>query len=209
MSKQRKSQRRRVRRPTREQVNDRSLYVFTEGKRTEKDYISHWYRKHRDQVHVVIDTFHGSPLRLVDEAIKQRDQDQREEKRGRGRVYDEYWCVFDRDSHEDFDEAVATAEANGIKVAHSNPCIELWFVLHFKHEARWLHRRDAQRESKRRLNCDKHLSLRALELLDDNFDGAKGRALQLDNWHDGNESPPRSNPSSSVWELVEGIADGA
>ena len=173
---------------------------------TEKDYVEHWYRKFRHSVLVAIDSFHGSPLSLVEEAIKQRAQDQREEKRGRGCARDEYWCVFDRDSHEDFDQAIATAEAEGIQVAYSNPCLELWFVLHFEDQGRWIHRDDVQKVSKRLLKCEKRLTPEALESLDESFDNAKRRALQLDSWHEGNDSPPRSNPSSSVWELVERIS---
>lgn len=208
MSKQRESQRRRVRKPTRGRQDDRSLYVFVEGKRTERDYVNHWYRKHRDQIRVVIDKFHGSPLRLVEAAIKRRDQDVRDEKRSRGRAADEYWCVFDRDEHQDFDEAIAVAAASGIKVAHSNPCLELWFILHFRDQTAWIHRHDAQDESEQLLRCDKRLTPDALESLDESFADARRRARQLDEWHEGNDSPPRSNPSSGVWGLVERIAHG-
>lgn len=207
MIQRRESQRRRSGTSTTGRVADRSLYVFTEGRRTEPDYINHWFRKHRDQVVVTIDGFHGTPLRLVEEAIKQRKQDMRDQERGRGRVADEYWCVFDRDEHDDFDDAVMAAAAQDIKIAYSNPCIELWFVLHFEGGTGWIHRSKVQKDSKRLLKCDKHLSQQALELLDDGFGDAKHRALHLDSWHAGNGSPPRSNPSTSVWRLIDRISD--
>lgn len=188
-------------------MTERSLYVFTEGRRTEPDYIKHWFRKHRDQVIVTIDDFHGTPLRLVEEAIKQRKQDQRDQRRGRGRARDEYWCVFDRDEHPHLNVAFDAAAANGIYVAFSNPCIELWFLLHFRGGTGCIHRRKAQEDSGRLLKCGKHLSRQALELLDDSFDDAKHRAQQLDSWHSGNGSPQRSNPSSSVWKLIDRISD--
>lgn len=207
MTRRRQSQRRRTGKPSTEPATDRSLYVFTEGRRTEPDYINHWFRKHRDRVLVTIDEFHGTPLRLVEEAVKRQEQDQRDQRRGRGRAHDEYWCVFDHDEHPRLNEAFDTAAANGVHVAFSNPCIELWFLLHFEGGTGSIHRRKAQKDSKRLLKCDKHLSRQALELLDDNFGDAKRRALQLDNWHEGNDSPPRSNPSSSVWELIDQISD--
>ena len=43
---------------------------------------------------------------------------------------DQVWAVFDRDEHERYEEAVLSCEANGIGVARSNPCFEVWLVLH-------------------------------------------------------------------------------
>ncbi|MDE0136893.1 MAG: RloB family protein [Acidimicrobiaceae bacterium] len=207
--KRRRSHRRTVRlQPGRAPADRKQIYVFVEGD-TEKDYLEHWHRRFRADVHVVIDDFRGSPRRLVEEAAKQRKQDVRDERRSRGRVADEYWCVFDRDEHQDFDEAIAVAAASGITVAHSNPCFELWFILHFRDQTAWIHRHDAQDESEGLLRCRKRLTLNALETLDEFFADARRRARQLDEWHEGNDSPLRSNPSSGVWGLVERIAHGA
>ena len=43
---------------------------------------------------------------------------------------DEVWAVFDRDNHPNFDEAVRDCLDNGVGVARSNPCFELWLILH-------------------------------------------------------------------------------
>ena len=43
---------------------------------------------------------------------------------------DRVWAVFDRDAHPRFDEAVALCERHGIGVARSDPCFELWLILH-------------------------------------------------------------------------------
>ena len=43
---------------------------------------------------------------------------------------DEVWAVFDRDEHPNFDAAVDLCERNGIHIGLSNPCFELWLVLH-------------------------------------------------------------------------------
>jgi hypothetical protein len=45
---------------------------------------------------------------------------------------DQVWAVFDRDQHEHFEDAVRACERNGIKVARSNPCFEVWLVLHIE-----------------------------------------------------------------------------
>lgn len=189
-------------------IAKKQIYVFTEGRVTEPDYVRYWQRKYRRQVLIVIDDFHGGPLQLVDSAIKQRDHDLREERRGRGRACDEYWCVFDRDEHEDFGSAVGKAVSSDIGIAYSNPCIELWFMLHFVNQTTYIHRHDAQRTSKQLLNCEKALTPDALNRLETEFDSARKRAKALDKKHHLDDSAPRSNPSSSAWRLIEAIARG-
>lgn len=41
------------------------------------------------------------------------------------------WIVLDRDQVEGFDDIIANAEKNDIKVGWSNPCIEIWFFAYF------------------------------------------------------------------------------
>lgn len=52
----------------------------------------------------------------------------------RQQVYDQVWCVFDRDSFpaNNFNNAVARAEAHGLHVAYSNQAFEYWLLLHFE-----------------------------------------------------------------------------
>ena len=54
------------------------------------------------------------------------------------RTIDETWVVFDKDDLDqtpgnriNFESAFALAEKEGINVAYSNECFELWLVLHF------------------------------------------------------------------------------
>lgn len=41
------------------------------------------------------------------------------------------WIVFDRDKVPDFDVLIRQAENNGINVAWSNPCLEVWFFAYY------------------------------------------------------------------------------
>lgn len=43
---------------------------------------------------------------------------------------DQVWAVFDRDEHPEFQQAVLMCEHSGVRVARSNPCFELWLILH-------------------------------------------------------------------------------
>ncbi|MEU6410637.1 RloB family protein [Microbispora sp. NPDC046933] len=183
----------------------REILVFTEGRKTEPLYIQQWHRKHRDQVIVAIGDFHGGPLQLVEAARDRRESDLREQKRGRGRAFDEYWCVFDVDEHHSLPRAIELASLSSINIAVSNPCIELWFVLHFKDQRASLDRYEAQDSAKALLGCDKVLTTRALEQLIERHEIAMSRAQALDRKHDGDGSPSRSNPSTDVWRLIQRI----
>ncbi len=105
----------------------RQILVFVEGERTEDEYFKFWWRRHRDKVLVKIEERNGTPMTLVKLAVVQKDQERRDERRGRGQAHDEVWCVFDKDTHPHFDEAILHAKRHGISVAVSNPCFELWF----------------------------------------------------------------------------------
>ena len=59
---------------------------------------------------------------LVNEAIKKRSL----------KPYSDVWVVFDKDDNIDFDEAIALAKKEGLNVAWSNECFELWLLLHFQ-----------------------------------------------------------------------------
>jgi hypothetical protein len=45
---------------------------------------------------------------------------------------DEVWAVFDRDEHYHYEDAIRLCEEHGICVGRSNPCFEIWLILHFQ-----------------------------------------------------------------------------
>jgi RloB-like protein len=181
--------------------------IFAEGAQTEPVYFSNWFRIYRERIIVSVAPHEHvtTPRELVERAIKQRDLDIRDAKRGLGDAYDEYWCVFDVDQHPYLAEALQSAASADIRIALSNPCIELWLILHFVNQTAYLTRADAERESEKRLGCGKTPSPDALKLLVDNYGTARDHARGLDRMHVRNGSPPNSNPSSGVWRLVDVI----
>jgi len=96
---------------------DRFLIVC-EGKQTEPNY----FRAFRVPT-VVVQGAGRNTIQIVREAVRQADIEE----------YDQVWCVFDRDSFPEvrFNEALALADQSGIRVAYSNECFELWYLLHF------------------------------------------------------------------------------
>ena len=183
----------------------RRIAVFAEGEKTEPGYLTHWHRAHRDHVHVKTSGGLGAPMTVVNRAVQQKRQEARDAKRGRGRASDEYWCVFDVDQHPNIGAAVQKAVDNGIGVAVSNPCVELWFILHFQDQSAHIERDAAQTISEQLLKCGKVLNERALQMLDETFTDARARAKSLDDKHAGDGRPPRSNPSSGMWRLIDRI----
>lgn len=187
----------------------RQILVFVEGRRTEDGYFKHWGRRNRSKVIVNVHEFNGDPLSLVRRAVAEQKYERYEEKHRRGQPHDEIWCVFDVDAHERMAEAVELAVTHNINVAVSNPCFELWLVLHYQGQTAFIEGHAVQRLAKAHLKCGKALSVQALEALTSRYDEAVKRAKALDAKHEGDGSPPRSNPSSEVWRLVERIRQPA
>lgn len=138
------------------------LLVFVEGLRTEDAYLTYWRRQYRDKVLIEIDPFRGGPLQLVQKAVEAKRLEAREAKRGHGRPHNQIWCVFDRDEHPNFASAVDLANRNEINLAISNPCIELWFILHFEDRTAYIERQPAQHRAEELLGCSKVLTDSAL-----------------------------------------------
>jgi len=185
----------------------KELLVFVEGG-TEEMYLVDWHRRHRDRVNVKIDRFRGGPLQLVEHAVEAQRAETREARRGQGdRPHDQIWCVFDRDEHPNIPEAFVLADAHGIRIAFSNPCLEVWFLLHFQDQTAEIHRHDAQHQSEVLLHCAKNLTPAATEALTERYEQAKQRATRLDEKHHGDGSPAGTNPSSGLWKTVDEIRD--
>jgi hypothetical protein len=112
----------RRRAPTRR--SSRTLLIVCGSKQTERQYLQ-GLRDHvrNPAVSVVVRGKACSPTQLIAYARGQRDLS----KGG----YDEVWCVFDVDEFPDVADAAALARRHGIRIAVSNPCFELWLLLHF------------------------------------------------------------------------------
>jgi hypothetical protein len=144
-------------------------------------------------------------MQLVERAVAAKRSESRDAKRGRGRAHNQIWCMFDRDEHPNFDRAIDLANRHGINLAISNPCIELWFILHFEDRTSFIERQKAQGRAEKLLGCSKALGEPALGILAGRYDEARRRAVKLDEKHEGDGSPSRTNPSSEVWRLIDVI----
>jgi hypothetical protein len=94
------------------------------------------------------------------------------------------------------------ARDNGIGVAVSNPCIELWLYLHFADSPGMQDRHRMLRLLREKIpGYTKHVQFKEFVA---QVDIAKQRAHRLDEQADLDKESGR-NPTTSIWKLLEDI----
>lgn len=98
-----------------------TILIICEDKKSGKRYIED--AAYHFRVDVMVEVAHvgkTDPRGIVEEAIRQLKK------------YDRVFCVIDRDTHENWDQALGLAKTEGnVHVIGSFPCLEFWFILHF------------------------------------------------------------------------------
>jgi hypothetical protein len=184
------------------------ILVLCEGRNTEPQYLlgfKQWCRN--PLVEVVVHPEHGVPLTLVRRAKQSRiEATQRAAHEHDDNVaYDEIWCVFDTDEHPNLEHACAIARDDGIEVALSNPCFELWLLLHFRDSPGMQGRKDVSRLLRKQLGAyDKRVDFVAYQ---PGYAAAVERAKRLEFAArlDGEEG---RNPTTGVHRLTESVRIG-
>ncbi|MFE0514442.1 RloB family protein [Streptomyces sp. NPDC058964] len=133
-------------RRTRPGDRPREVYVFTEGEVTEPEFVEfvmeHGTRAQQGRkINYSIENAAASssrrkPLPLVQDAVTKLEG-ARKAARKAGLTPEDWnwpqvWCLFDRDQHRDIPTAFARAEREGVRIAYSHPCFELWRLLHYQ-----------------------------------------------------------------------------
>jgi hypothetical protein len=146
----------------------------------------------------------GVPKTLVERATEMKADAERAAKAAKdeNQLYDQVWCVFDIDDHPKVDDAKQQARDNGIKLAVSNPCFELWVLLHFQDQRAHITR------AKLRAACRNHLpgykKVLPTEKLKPQYEQAAARARDLDEWQQ-QQGRKDANPSTGVYKLTQAI----
>ena len=110
------------------------ILVVTEGKYSEPEYLKGLFHAAQNpRVKIRVIEAAGVPVTLTRRAAEEKLQAETEAKseRDENRAYDQVWCVFDIDEHPHINEAIQFADENHLALAVSNPCFELWLLLHF------------------------------------------------------------------------------
>ncbi|MGH3832967.1 MAG: RloB family protein [Pseudonocardiaceae bacterium] len=175
---------------------------FCEGEASEPDYINGLKRlpnvHGNTSINIEVDPRRGVPLTLVDLAINQAADDE----------VDECWCVFDVEwpkNHPNLQKAIQLARDHNIRLVISNPCFELWLILHFEDQTAFLATKEAESKSRKldgrsgkRIDTDQYISLRHV---------AARRASSLSCRHEQDQTLfPHNNPSSTMNDLLTTIS---
>jgi len=119
---------------------------------------------------------------------------------------DQAWAVFDRDVHPGFEQAINEAAAGGISTAYSNPCFELWLVLHLRDHDAPAQRAQIQKTLQKLMPAydPKGSKLADFVAIRDLVEAAERRAEVMDRRR-ADEGAPRGNPCSTVYKLTREI----
>tara|TARA_R110002095_G_scaffold152319_4_gene132444 strand:+ start:2721 stop:3350 length:630 start_codon:yes stop_codon:yes gene_type:complete len=184
------------------------ILVVTEGMVTEPEYLNGLIsqtRNPRVRVEVVGDA--GVPKTIVEYAKDRKKEAITKARREKddNLLFDEVWCDFDIDEHPNIPDAKQMAQANDIKLAISNPCIELWLWPHFAEQPGMRHRHEMQDMMKQHIpNYDKHVNYTDL---DSGYKEAAKRAKKLDEQAQLDNDEGR-NPTTGFWKLTSKICSG-
>lgn len=184
------------------------ILIVCEGQETEPGYFRAFqHAAHNPRVHIKIARECGVPKTVVEVAIRLREEAKQEAKRQRDENlrWDEVWGVFDVDEHPNLDKARQLAEASSIQLAISNPCFELWALLHFQDQRAHVERHKVRIALQRHLpGYDKALDFARMQ---PGYDDALRRARDLSLEADRHGEPER-NPTTGVPRLTELIRQG-
>ena len=183
------------------------IVVFSEGKVTEPSYLKDFDRLHGDQssARLVPIGVGGDPRAVVERALEESKKLKRDSLGSRDTV----WAMFDRDEHPRFDEAKNMAHGNGIRLAISNPCFELWGILHYQEYDAPLDRHECQRKLGEL--CPSYSNKKGKifddsEVIESKYRDAVGRA-ENSLTRRREEGNPEGNPSTTVHRLTEHILE--
>ncbi|MGH3772322.1 MAG: RloB family protein [Pseudonocardiaceae bacterium] len=198
----RRAQAKNLKRKTASRPERKTVVIFCEGKASEPDYINGLKQlpnvRSNTSVNIEVDPHQGVPQTLVKLAIGRATDDE----------VDECSCVFDVEwpkNHPNLKQVVQSARDHNIRLAISNPCFELWLILHFEDQTAPLSTDEAENRSRKldgrsgkRINVDQYIPRRH---------AAAQRASSLSCRHERNQTSfPHDNPSSTMSDLLTTIS---
>lgn len=108
------------------------ILIVCEGEKTEPNYFSELIddlRLNTANIKIVGNNGGSAPISIVDFALTEYKKE---------KEYDRVYCVFDKDQHESYDNAIdkikraKLSKGHKIQAITSVPCFEFWLLLHYK-----------------------------------------------------------------------------
>lgn len=194
-------------------AQNRRYLIVCEGTKTEPNYLNDLLIDHGISPYIakIAKNNGSSPASIVQHALDLYETDAMS-----GDHFDKVYCVFDRDSHETFHDAVArTRDLSNVGkpffAITSTPCFEFWLILHFGYSNQPYHaagKKSVGDQAVTRLRSKAGFArydkgnAGVYEMLKDRIDEAIANAKTLRNQADKQE---RSNPYTNVDELIEDL----
>jgi hypothetical protein len=166
--------------------------LVVSGGYTEDAYLRGLARHHSNRsVALTLKTCPVAPAQVVDYARRLADHHNDE--------FDEVWCVVDVDDF-DIHSGISRAAELNAELVVSNPCFELWLLLHFEPLTSHLAKcKDVERMIRRHLPTYRKAKLSFID-----FEAGLAQACQRARHLEmGDVNHP--NPSTGIWRLVERI----
>lgn len=186
------------------------IVIACEGKVTEKHYLNSCktaYGSGMVQIRWLPIT--GVPMTVVNAAVEERKV-LLERARKSADSFDVFrvWAVFDRDEHPEVPEALELARVNKIDVAFSNPCFEIWPLLHLIDYGAVHGRHKVQSMLNEVMPSYHHDKSPVVDfdMIKDNFDRAYAKADYL-NRSRSDDCDPFGCPMTTVGVLVKKIIE--
>ncbi|MFE0458129.1 RloB family protein [Kitasatospora sp. NPDC058965] len=187
--------------------------IYCEGEVTEREYFEGYRQLFRSgNIQIKLGADHAVPLQLVNEAISHQSRAPRSAE-DKFEKYDQVWCVMDVEAptpHPNLEKALSLARKNGIRCAISNPCFEIWLILHFAKISGYATTAEACKHLEAH-NCgyskeSKHIDFKKLQ---DRFEQAKKYALDLEKTAAECIVAGIPNPSTDVYKLIDQLISHA
>ena len=171
------------------------VLLIYESEDTERLYIRDFLKSSNPHARIYKECHGGEhPKNIIQTVYKKYERDWEN--------FDKIWLIFDDDGRKNIDAAIREARHKGISLALSNPCFELWYLLHFIDHQQYRNQRSVIKLLRQHLpNYKKTESFYASVATKQSM--AIDRAKHLQQVHSANGKPVHFNPSTTMFELVE------
>lgn len=172
--------------------------------KTEKEYFKNFDDGKKDYRIVFANDNHTDPINLI-EVLKTKMERMEINHLNNDKVY----CIFDTDTDikkdKEIKKAYSLAQKYGIEIITSNPCIELWFYLHFKYTTGYMTSNDILKFLKDAYpQYEKGKNV--YDELKSKLPLAINNAKKLEKFHLENGNDVRfleANPSTMIYKIIE------
>jgi hypothetical protein len=198
-----------VKRPYRPKERKKRFLLYCEGLETEPSYFRGLMRFLRSTlVEIEIGEGQRDPKGLVELAKARREDARRAAKKEKdvSLLYDEVWCVFDVDRHTRLPDAIQQAAALSIDLAISNPCFELWLLIHFQEQ--WAYIDCDRAQSAVRKYMSGYEKVVDYSLISGRGAAAINRAVTMER-RAMDAGDKIGNPTTAMWRLVSELCKHA